>query len=234
MLYTRENYSKNLEYVGAIFTLGGLSECGKTTAGYRFQALGVRKSKIIHIEYDMMRARGINPDNGVTPDTFEDLYRSEPQAAYEEFLFRFIEKMKADNTRFASLESLYRAPLGAFIKHELGPRAANIYIDAPLEDRAYREYLKVNQKAREAGSSEISLDEMIAKVQEKDKFKTERRATDVRDIADFVVDNSRNVTLDQFLSQIDSIAYKMGVSPQADSRPAGAIPSINSSPSRMP
>lgn len=211
MLYTPDQYTENLNYVKGLFTLGGLSECGKTTAGYRFQSLGVRKSKIIHVEYDMMRARGIDPDGELTSDTFDGLYQDHPDAAYAEFLFRMIEKMKADGAQFASLESLYRAPLGAFIKGELGSKAANIYIESPLEDRAYREYLKVNKKAREEGAPEISLEKMIEKVHKKDEFKRDRRATDVKDIADFVVDNARNVTLEAFLGQIDRIAYTMGV-----------------------
>ena len=211
MLLTPEAYRKNLEYVGGIFTLGGLSECGKTTAGYHFQKLGVRKSKIIEIEHDMMRERGINPEKGLTPDDFEGLYKSDPEAAFVEFLFRLIEKMKAENVKFASLESLYRAPLGAFIKRELGTRAANIYIDAPLEDRAYREYLKINKKARETKMPEVSLPDVMAQVSKKDEFKTARRATDVRDIADYIVDNSRDVPLRSFLEQIENIALALGV-----------------------
>lgn len=211
MKYTEEDYRKNLEYVRGIFTLGGLSECGKTTAGYRFQSIGVRKSKIIHVEYDMMRDRGVDPSQGIFPEDFENLYKDAPDVAFKEFLFRFIEKLKEENVRFASLESLYRAPLGAFIKKELGAKVAHIYIDAPVEDRAYREYLKVNEKARREGLPEITLNEMIAQVQKKDAFKMERGATDVKTIADYIIDNSCNVSRESFLEHIDNIARKMGV-----------------------
>lgn len=191
--------------------MGGLSECGKTTAGYRFQELGVRKSKIIHIEYDMMRERGINPDHGLTPDDFESLYKENPDEAFKEFLFRLIEKMKAENNPYASLESLYRAPLGEFIKKELRDKAVNIYIEAPVEDRAYREWVKVNAKATENGMPPIALETMIAQVNQKDQFKMDRQAMLVRDIADHVIDNSKSVSKDEFLARIDAVAASLGV-----------------------
>lgn len=211
MRFTEQQYQDNLNYVDGIFTLGGLSECGKTTAGKHFQEIGVRKSKIIQIEYDMMRENGIDPSLGTTPEQFEDLYRENPDKAFKEFLFRLIEKMKEEGFKFASLESLYRAPLGAFIKKELGAKAANIYIEAPVEARAYREMIKVNQKVEEEGGIPVTLQEMIDRVNEKDKFKMERNATAVKDIADYVVDNSEGVSKEQFVAKIDAIARAMGV-----------------------
>lgn len=211
MQISEKDYQDHLDYVAGIFTLGGLSECGKTTAGYRFQSFGIRKSKIVQIEHDMMRERGINPEDGLTPDDYENLYKENPDKAFKEFLFRLIQKMKEEQFKYASLESLYRAPLGAFIKKELGSRAANIYIDAPVEARAKRELEKINAKALEIGNPLITLDEMIQRVNEKDAFKMERKATDVKNIADYIVDNGNDTSKKMFLQQIYTIAEQMGV-----------------------
>lgn len=210
MNFTEEQYLDNLDYVHGIFTLGGLSECGKTTAGKRFQELGVRKSKIIHIEYEMMKERGVDI-NTTTPEDFENLYINNTESSFKEFLFRLIEKMKEEGFRFASLESLYRAPLGAFIKKEFGKKAANIYIDVPLEDRAYREMIKINKKAEVDGGNTLSLEEVIKKTTEKDEFKITRGALDVKTIADHIINNSKKVSKEEFIAQIDKIAKNMGV-----------------------
>ena len=211
MNFSEKDYQDNLKYVSGLFSLGGLSECGKTSAGLRLAELGVRRSKIIKIERAIMEERGYDLSDGMKNEHFVRLYAVNPEEIFKEFLFRLIELMKIDGTRFASIESLYRAELGAFLKKELGARMANIYIDAPVEARAARELIKVNKKAREEGKPEITLEEMVAKVIAKDKFKMEHHAEKVKDIADFIVDNSECVTKEEFLSKIDEIAYSMGV-----------------------
>ena len=211
MIFSEKDYQDNLRYVSGLFSLGGLSECGKTSAGLRLAELGVRRSKIIKIERAMMEERGYDLTEGMKNEHFVQLYAVNPEEVFKEFLYRLIELMKADGTRFASIESLYRAELGAFLKKELGPRMANIYIDAPAEARAARELIKVNAKAREEGKPEITLEEMVARVIAKDKFKMEHHAERVKDIADYVVDNSEGVTKEEFLAKIDEIAYSMGV-----------------------
>lgn len=193
-------------HIHGLVLLGGLSECGKTTAGKRLQQRGLRRSKIIHTEYEMMRARGINPDVGLTPDHFESLYSMQPAQAFDEFLNRFANTLQTEQTSFASLESLYRAPLGLHMKQALPGRVAIIYIEAPLQDRADREWKKLCAKARELGTPLPSLEQVIVAVEQKDLFKTERNATDVRSIATHIVDNSASVSLNQFLAQIDEVA----------------------------
>lgn len=211
MVISEKNYQDNLAYVKGMFSLGGLSECGKTSAGLRLAELGVRRSKIIQIEREMMLERGYDLSDGMKDEHFVLLYATETEEVFREFLFRLIEKMKADGTQFASIESLYRAELGSFLKAELGERMANIYIDAPVEVRAYREMLKVNAKAEQEGKPPVTLEEMIEKVSKKDIFKTSHNAQKVKDIADYVVDNSDSVTKEQFMSKIDEIAFAIGV-----------------------
>lgn len=205
MKFTEKQYLENLDYIEALFTLGGLSECGKTSAGKHFESLGIKRGKIIKIEREMMEDRGYDLSDGMKNEYFIELYLDQ-ENAFREFLFRLIEHMKAEGITKISIESLYRAPLGAFLKKELGDRCSNIYIEAPIEARAYREMLKVNAKAIKDGTQTVTLDEMVERVKNKDKFKEEHNASDCRDIADYIVDNSSAVTYEDFLAEIENIA----------------------------
>ena len=208
MNFSNEEYVKNLAYVEALFTLGGLSECGKSSAGKHLETLGIKRQKIIKIEREMMEDIGLDLSNGMQNEYFVELYKYNQEQVFREFLFRLIEKMKMEKVTKVAIESLYRAPLGEFLKRELGDRVANIYIEAPIEVRAYREMLKVNKKAEAEGKCKITLEEMLEKVKESDLFKEKHHAKDVFNIADYIVDNSDKVSYDEFLQEITYISEK--------------------------
>lgn len=208
MNFSNEEYAKNLEYVEALFTLGGLSECGKSSAGKHLDTLGIKREKIVKIEREMMEHIGIDLSKGMKDEHFVELYKYNEEQIFREFLFRLIEKMKMENITKVAIESLYRAPLGEFFKRELGNRVANIYIEAPVEIRSYRQMLKVNKEAEAEGKCKITLEEMLGKVKENDLFKEKHHAKDVRNIADYIVDNSDKVAYEEFLQQITYIAEK--------------------------
>lgn len=88
---------------------------------------------------------------------------------------------------------------------------ANIFIDAPAEVRASREMEKVNAKALDEGKPTITFEEMLKKVNQKDEFKIKHNAIKVKDIADYVVDNSEEVTREQFLNDIEKIGHSLGL-----------------------
>lgn len=211
MKFTDTQYQEALNYVQGMFSLGGLSECGKTSAGYKLQEMGARKSKIIHIEREMMEERGYDLSEGMKDEHFINLYADDQEQAFREFLYRLIRHMKEEGKPFASIESLYRAELGAFLKRELKDRMANIFIDAPAEARARREMKKVNEKALAEGKALITFEEMLERVHQKDEFKTKHNAIKVKDIADYIVDNSADVTREQFLDQIEKIGHSLGL-----------------------
>lgn len=211
MKFTDKEYLEALGYVQGMFSLGGLSECGKTSAGYKLQDMGARKSKIIHIEREMMEERGYDLSQGMKDEHFVNLYAENQDQAFREFLFRLIGHMKEEGKPFASIESLYRAELGAFLKRELKGKMANIFIDAPVEARAKREIEKVNAKAKAEGLPLMTFEEMLEKVKRKDEFKTKHNAAKVKDIADYVVDNSEGVTREQFLEKIEEIGHSLGL-----------------------
>ena len=197
-------FNEAIRYIEAIFTLGGLSECGKTSAGIYLEELPyqIKRYKIIHIEKQMMEARGYNLTDGMKDEHFQQLYSSlDCEDTFKEFIVRLVKRMKLDNVKRASIESLYRAPFGEFLKNVLGERCANIYIDAPVELRARRQWEK---KCMEEGA--VSLDYITNIVKEKDIFKEIHKASECKTIADYVVDNGENISKDKFLAEIKMIA----------------------------
>ncbi|MDF2685698.1 MAG: hypothetical protein K0S55_879 [Clostridia bacterium] len=211
MKFSEKQYTSNLNYIKGIFSLGGLSECGKTSAGKYLDSIGVKRIKIIHIEKEMMIERNYDISNGMQHFHFINLYKDSPNEVFKEFLFKLIEMMKEANVQYASIESLYRAELGLFLKQELGEKMVNIYIEAPVEVRAARELIKVNTEASKEKLPLITLDEMIVKVKEKDAFKIENNAQKVKDIADYIIDNSADVSKEQFIEKIGYIADKFDI-----------------------
>lgn len=203
-----KNYLLEKEYLKAIFTLGGLSECGKSSAGIRLECspLGIKRYKIIEIEKEMMLARGIDISSGLKNEHFLALYQDESEDVFREFLLRLIAHLKEDGMNRVSIESLYRAPLGSFLKREFGNKCANIYIEAPIEIRARREYKKICQEAMEKNMSPISYEDILENVKRKDAFKESHNASSCKEIADYVIINDEKMDREGFLREIDTIA----------------------------
>lgn len=198
------------EYIEAIFTLGGLSECGKTTAGIRLETLplGIKRYKIIDIEKEMMIARGYDISLGLSDKHFLALYQEKTEEVFKEFVMRLITHLKEKGTTRVSLESLYRAPLGEFLKREFGEKCSNIYIEAPIELRARREYLKKCMESAGTKESCILYELVLDSVKKKDEFKIQHNALECKQIADYVIENDENMDMRKFLSEIDRIALE--------------------------
>lgn len=95
--------------------------------------------------------------------------------------------MEEENIHYASIESLYRAKLGSFLKREFGNKMLNVYIDAPFDIRVRREYQKQN-------NPNTTFEEIKKLDEQKDQFKIQHGALEVKDIADIIVNNGENVT----------------------------------------
>lgn len=121
------------------------------------------------------------------------------------FHLRLIVHLKEDNIKCVSIESLYRAPFGSFLKREFGNKCANIYIEAPIEIRARREYNKKCYEAFEKGISGISYKEVLESVKMKDAFKESHKASNCKEIADYVIINDEKKDLEDFLHDVDVI-----------------------------
>ena len=58
------------------------------------------KSKIIHIEREMMEERGYDLSEGMKDEHFVNLYADNQEEAFREFLYRLIKHMQEENKSF--------------------------------------------------------------------------------------------------------------------------------------
>lgn len=193
MKITDKQFTKRKEYVKGMFSLGGLSECGKSAAGLYFDSIGIKRMKIIAIEKEMMLERNYQFSGHPTENDFKKLYANNPEQIFREFLYRLIGKMQEAGTHYASIESLYRSELGAYLKKELGAKMLNIYIEAPLEVRAKREF----KKQTIDNGENYTFDEIVERTKKKDQFKIKHGALRVKEIADIIVNNDKFVENEQ-------------------------------------
>lgn len=193
MKITDEQFTKRKEFVKGMFSLGGLSECGKSAAGLYFDSIGIKRMKIIAIEKEMMLERNYQFSGHPSENDFKKLYANNPEQIFREFLYRLIGKMQEAGTHYASIESLYRSELGAYLKKELGAKMLNIYIEAPLGVRAKREF----KKETIDNGENYTFDEIVERTKKKDQFKIKHGALRVKEIADIIVNNDKFVENEQ-------------------------------------
>ena len=193
MKITDKQFTKRKEFVKGMFSLGGLSECGKSAAGFYFDSIGIKRMKIIAIEKEMMLERNYQFSGHPTENDFKKLYANNPEQIFREFLYRLIGKMQEAGTHYASIESLYRSELGAYLKKELGAKMLNIYIEAPLGVRAKREF----KKQTIDNGENYTFDEIVERTKKKDQFKIKHGALRVKEIADIIVNNDKFVENEQ-------------------------------------
>ncbi|WP_294891185.1 hypothetical protein [uncultured Lactobacillus sp.] len=203
MEFTEQDFENRKNFVKGMFSLGGLSECGKSAAGIYFDSIGIKRMKIIAIEKEMMIERNYQFTGHPSEKDFTNLYAKDTEKVFKEFLYRLIGKMQEENIHYASIESLYRSELGVYLKKELGPKMMNIYIEAPLEVRAQREY----QKQTIDNGKDFTFDEIVERTKNKDQFKIKHGALKVKDIADIIVNNDSFVENEkQYLNIMAGIA----------------------------
>ncbi|WP_294756366.1 hypothetical protein [uncultured Lactobacillus sp.] len=203
MEFTEQNFENRKNFVKGMFSLGGLSECGKSAAGIYFDSIGIKRMKIIAIEKEMMIERNYQFTGHPSEQDFTNLYAKDTEQVFKEFLYRLIGKMQEENIHYASIESLYRSELGVYLKKELGPKMMNIYVEAPLEVRAQREY----KKQTIDNGENFTFDEIVERTKKKDQFKIKHGALKVKDIADIIVNNDSFVANEkQYLNIMAGIA----------------------------
>lgn len=203
MEFTEQDFENRKNFVKGMFSLGGLSECGKSAAGIYFDSIGIKRMKIIAIEKEMMIERNYQFTGHPSEQDFTNLYAKDTEKVFKEFLYRLIGKMQEENIHYASIESLYRSELGVYLKKELSPKMMNIYVEAPLEVRAQREY----KKQTIDNGKNFTFDEIVERTKRKDQFKIKHGALKVKDIADIIVNNDSFVENEkQYLNIMAGIA----------------------------
>ena len=203
MEFTEQDYENRKNFVKGLFSLGELSESGKSAAGIYFDSIGIKRMKIIAVEKEMMIERNYQFTGHPSEQDFTNLYAKDTEKVFKEFLYRLIGKMQDENIHYASIESLYRSELGVYLKKELGSKMMNIYIEAPLEVRAQREY----KKQTIDNGKNFTFEQIIERTKKKDQFKIKHGALKVKDIADIIVNNDSFVENEkQYLNIMTGIA----------------------------
>ncbi len=170
------------DHIRRMFSLGGMSECGKSEAGRFFAENGIERLKIARFIEAIAETRGYN----IRDDTFTDrLFDDDPKGVLSEFSERVAGHKKRRGLRYSSLESMYRLQMASFLKRVLGDRMINIYIDAPFNIRVEREWTKLGGSA--------SIDDVAKRVNEKDEIKTRIGVPSLRAAADIIIDNSKSL-----------------------------------------
>lgn len=164
--------------IGRLFSLGGLSECGKSFAGQYFASRGVLRIKIARVLADVGRELLLDPDD---PAFTDEIYASHASTALPMFLDRVADLMAEHRVRRASLESMYRPQMALFLKDALGERMVHILVEAPLELRVEREWRKRGGESREA---------VARRIEEKDNLKRRLGVPHLRPLANVILDNS--------------------------------------------
>ncbi len=177
--------------IGRLFSLGGMSECGKSHAGRYFDAHGVRRIKIGRVLAEVGRDLGLDT---TAPEFTERLYAQHGDTTLLAFLERVVDEMRREGVERASLESMYRCQLATWLKGQLGERMVNIFIEAPLELPIEREWRKRPGSERES---------IAAEVRAKDQSKRQRGVPNLRAIADLVIDNSGSA--EEYERELDRI-----------------------------
>lgn len=171
-----------------IISLGGLSDCGKSSAGIFFESLGIKRLKIVTFEETIMKNRGFDTTKGLKDEYFEYLYLNEnKESTLEEFLELISKYMIENNIAIASLESMYRPEMVNYLKGNLRDRYISIFIEAPLEKRLEREWNK--------RKGDVEFNELKKLTTKRDIFKNTLGASDVKLISDYVIDNSGSESL---------------------------------------
>ena len=182
----------DLAHVSRLFSLGGMSECGKSEAGRFFAGKGVERLKIARFIEVIASSSGYDMDS----DAFTDhLFEVDPSGTLAEFVNLVASHMRKAGLRHASLESMYRVPMATHLKAVLGDRMVNIFIDAPFDVRVKREWAKLGK--------DTSAKDVERWVAEKDEMKTRIGVPGLRDVADIVIDNSG--TLEEYRIRLGEI-----------------------------
>lgn len=182
-----------------IISLGGLSESGKSTAAIYLQSKGFCRIKIIDIENEIMIERGIIKKNEIAKEHHFDVLYENSENTFNEFIFKLRAKLDCSKASYATIESIYRPELSVFLKNILPNKYLCIYLEVPLKTRIEREYNRLIKD----GSDKVKYCHVEKIVKEKDEFKVKHNAHRIKEIADYIVNNSHS--LDSLLQKVDVI-----------------------------
>jgi hypothetical protein len=176
----------------SVLALGGYSESGKSSSGRYLEKAGYARFKIADI-YRRLYALSDSPLSFVEWSNWIDQNR--PDWIGEQFLSLLLEDLRQAGTNKCTIESLYGDTLALQLKKHLGDNFKIVFIDISRDIRLQR------QMQRE---SLDSIDAAAKMLDPRDEMKRAWGADRLKEIADFIVDNSGPPSALE--AQLDAIA----------------------------
>ena len=175
-----------------VFLIGGMSESGKSTLGRYFDSRGIKRLKITSF---LQNIKDREKAEGDFVSWNQKSVKERPEWVREEFTKEFVAVTSKQGIDYCVLESLYGPELGLYMKEALGKdKAIIIYVNMDLDVRLQRQMIRQNL---------TSLEEAKSLLLPRDEIKREWRVPEIRDVADFVIDNSGS--LDELYKIADKI-----------------------------
>jgi len=195
-----------------MFSVGGMSECGKSYAGKFLAERGVARIKIAKVLADVGEELGHDPEaEGFT----SRLYDLHFEPAMELFLTKAIQMADAAPMAAGCLESMYRPAMARYLTERLGAQMVHIYIEVPLDVRLERQFqavqnifMRLGLPPDSKGSAEVRA-ELDAALIERDAMKTARGVPELRPLATHIIDNSG--TLESYNDALESVLKAAGI-----------------------
>jgi len=104
MEFTEQDYENRKDFVKGLFSLGELSEIGKSAAEIYFDSIGIKRMKIIAVEKEMMIERNYQFAGHPSEQDFTNIYAKDTEKVFKEFLYRLLGKMQEENIHYALIE----------------------------------------------------------------------------------------------------------------------------------
>lgn len=164
-----------------IFLIGGLSESGKSTVGKYLDSKGIKRLKFVTYLKRIMEAEGAQGD---FQEWNEKTEKERPGWLWKKFIDEFEKELTESGIEKCCVESLYNPRFGEFLKRNMKDDVKIVYVDIPQEIRLERQVIRQNL---------ASLEEAAKLLVPRDIRKEEWGGSKVKDIADFVIDNSDSV-----------------------------------------
>lgn len=172
-----------------IISVGGLSECGKSTVGLYCINKGYLRLKIGKYYKEYYSKLKSNLD---FMDWSKHMDQTNPEEIAKYLLSRVLEDIKTNNAKGAILESLYGDILARNLK-QLYPEGFKVlFVSAKESVRAERQATK---------ASFNSYEEALEDLRNRDAVKVSWGALRTEEIADFVIEN--NCSKKEYLTKID-------------------------------
>lgn len=163
-----------------IFMLSGMSESGKSSAGRYFESRGIPRLKI----RDVLSSMYQRTNKSVKFESWSWTIENQGSPFYASFAQETMDLMSEIKCDYISLESLHGIKMAWGLKNVLDDRLKIIFIDIPVE-------IRVRRQMGRAGLADENYARAL--LLERDQQKLLQGTSEIKEMADYIVDNSGQI-----------------------------------------